>query len=52
MKQPQGLLIANNCSANKVGIELKAVELAFLPANTTAALQPMDQSVIKAIKGY
>ncbi|XP_064488391.1 tigger transposable element-derived protein 4-like [Ornithodoros turicata] len=46
------LLIVDNCSAHKVDVELKSIELAFLPANTTAALQPMDQGIIKNVKSF
>lgn len=46
------LLLVDNCSAHKVEIELRAIELAFLPANTTVALQPMDQGVIKNLKSF
>lgn len=46
------LLIVDNCSAHKMDVELKAIELAFLPANTTAILQPMDQGVIKNMKSF
>ncbi|KAM7296881.1 tigger transposable element-derived protein 6-like, partial [Ixodes scapularis] len=48
----QVLLIVDNCSAHKVDVELKAIKLMFLPPNTTAALQPMDQGVIKNIKSF
>lgn len=48
----QVLLIVDNCSAHKVDAELKATRLVFLPANTTAALQPMDQGVIRNIKCF
>ncbi|XP_064463216.1 tigger transposable element-derived protein 6-like [Ornithodoros turicata] len=46
------LLIVDNCTAHKMDVELRAIELAFLPANTTAALQPMDQGVIKNLKTF
>lgn len=46
------LLVVNKCSAHKVEVELKATRLVFLPANTTAALQPMDQGVIRNIKCF
>lgn len=48
----QILLLVDNCSAHKVEVELRAIELVFLPANTTAALQPMDQGVIKVLKSF
>ncbi|XP_037515168.1 tigger transposable element-derived protein 6 [Rhipicephalus sanguineus] len=46
------LLIVDNCSAHAVDVELKAIKLAFLPPNTTAALQPMDQGVINNLKCF
>lgn len=46
------LLVVDNCSAHKVDVELRATKLVFLPANTTAALQPMDQGVIRNIKCF
>ncbi|XP_037521072.1 tigger transposable element-derived protein 4 [Rhipicephalus sanguineus] len=46
------LLLVDNCSAHKVDVETKAIELAFLPANTTAVLQPMDQGIIKNLKSF
>ncbi|XP_064463598.1 tigger transposable element-derived protein 4-like [Ornithodoros turicata] len=46
------LLIVDNCTAHKMDVELRAIGLAFLPANTTAALQPMDQGVIKNTKTF
>lgn len=45
-------LVVDNCSAHKIDVELKAVKLIFLPANTTASLQPMDQGVIRAVKTH
>ncbi|XP_064483000.1 tigger transposable element-derived protein 6-like [Ornithodoros turicata] len=47
------LLIVDNCSAQKVDVELESIELAFLPANKTAALQPMDQGIFtKNVKSF
>lgn len=46
------LLIVDNCSAHTADVDLKAIKLVFLPPNTTAALQPMDQGVIKNIKSF
>jgi len=31
---------------------LSFIELLFLPPNTTAKLQPMDQGVIRSLKSY
>nr|XP_037272915.1 tigger transposable element-derived protein 6-like [Rhipicephalus microplus] len=46
------LLVVDNCSAHVVDVDLKAIKLSFLPPNTTAALQPMDQGVIKNLKCF
>lgn len=43
------LLIVDHCSAHTADVDLKAITLVFLPPNTTAALQPVDQGVIKNI---
>lgn len=44
------LLIVDNCPAHGVVEGLEAIQLEFLPPNTTAVLQPMDQGVIKCLK--
>ncbi|XP_018577994.1 tigger transposable element-derived protein 4-like [Anoplophora glabripennis] len=46
------LLVDNNCSAHPFITNLRTIELAFFPANTISILQPMDQSVIKSLKGH
>ncbi|XP_037529357.1 tigger transposable element-derived protein 6-like [Rhipicephalus sanguineus] len=48
----QVVLVLDNCSAHHVNLKLKAVSLKFLPANTTAKSQPMDQGVIAAVKAH
>lgn len=49
----QVCLLLDNCSAHHVAIQLKNITVKFLPANTTAKLQPLDQGIIKAFKvGY
>ncbi|WP_227549602.1 hypothetical protein, partial [Acinetobacter baumannii] len=45
-------LIIDNCPAHPEVTGLKAVELVFLPPNTTSKTQPMDQGVIRALKAY
>ena len=44
------LLIIDNCPAHPVIGGLKAIQLCFLPPNTTAVTQPMDQGVIRSLK--
>ena len=43
-------VIVDNCPAHPHVEELQAVELIFLPPNTTSKLQPMDQGVIRSLK--
>ena len=45
-------LFADNCPAHPVVTRLKAVAVHFLLPNTTAVLQPMDQSVIQCFKSW
>jgi len=44
------LLFVDNCPAHPEVPGLKAVNLQFLPPNTTSVLQPMDQGIIRALK--
>ncbi|XP_050049629.1 tigger transposable element-derived protein 6-like [Dermacentor andersoni] len=44
------LFLVDNCPAHGTVPGLKSIQLEFLPANTTALLQPMDQGVIQALK--
>ncbi|XP_037568170.1 tigger transposable element-derived protein 6-like [Dermacentor silvarum] len=43
-------LVDNRPGHGTVTARLKSIQLEFLPANTTALLQPMDQGVIQALK--
>ena len=43
-------MIVDNCPAHPHVEGLQAVELVFLPPNTTSELQPMDQGVIRSLK--
>ena len=44
------VLIIDNCPAHPAIGGLKAIQLCFLPPNTTAVTQPMDQVVIRSLK--
>ena len=44
------MLIIDNCPAHPAIGGLKAIQLCFLPPNTTAVTQPMDQGVIRSLK--
>ena len=44
------VLIIDNCPAHPAIGGLKAIQLCFLPPNTTAFTQPMDQEVIRSSK--
>ena len=43
-------LIIDNCVPHPETGRLKAIDLFFLPSNTTSVLQPMDQGVIYFLK--
>lgn len=45
------LMVVDNCSAHKNVEGLECIELLFLPPNTTASLQPLDQGIIQYVKG-
>ena len=45
-------LVINNCPAHPDIANLKAINLVFLPPNTTCKTEPMDQGVIRATKAY
>jgi len=45
------LLFVDNCPSHQM-IILSNVKIVFLPKNTTSRLQPLDQGVIKCLKGY
>ena len=45
-------LIIDNCPAQPKIDNLQAVELIFLPPNTTSKTQPMDQGVIRSLKAH
>ena len=46
------VLIIDNYLAHPNVDNLKAIQLAFLPPNTTSKTQPMDQGVIRALKAF
>ena len=46
------VLIIDNCPAHPNVDNLKAIQLVFLPPNTTSRTQPMDQGVIRALKAF
>ena len=46
------VLIIDNCPANPNVDNLKAIQLVFLPPNTTSKTQPMDRVVIRALKAF
>lgn len=52
LKTRKILLLVDNCPAHPRISNLRNIELAFLPANKTSILQPMEQSVIKSLKGH
>lgn len=44
------LLFVDNCSAHGLINNLKAIEIEFLPPNTTSVLQPIGQGITKNLK--
>lgn len=46
------LLLVDNCPSHLPIPDLEAVNLFFLPKNTTSKLQPMDMGVIRSLKAY
>lgn len=46
----KAILFIDNCTAHKVNVRLENVAIHFLPPNTTAILQPMDQGIISLFK--
>ena len=45
-------LTVDNCRAHPIVDGLKAIELIFLPSNTTSKTQPMDQGVTRSLKVF
>ena len=43
-------LVVDNCLSHREVENLKAINLVFLPPNTTSKTRPMDQGVIPSIK--
>lgn len=46
------VLMIDNCPAHPEIENLHSIKLVFLPPNTTAALQPMDQGIIMCLKQH
>ena len=46
------LLLVDNCTTHPALDTLKNIRLELLPPNTTSLIQPMDQGIIKNIKGH
>uniref|UniRef100_A0A3Q3KF68 DDE-1 domain-containing protein n=1 Tax=Monopterus albus TaxID=43700 RepID=A0A3Q3KF68_MONAL len=44
------LLLMDNAGGHAIGPSCQGVQIEFLPPNTTALIQPMDQGVIRAFK--
>ncbi|XP_050045994.1 tigger transposable element-derived protein 6-like [Dermacentor andersoni] len=43
-------VLVDNCTAHNTDVALNNIEVRFLPPNSTAKLQPLDQGVIRAFK--
>ena len=46
------VLFVDNCNAHPHVKDLNAIDLVFLPPNTTSEIQPCDQGIIKTLKTY
>lgn len=44
------LLIIDNATPHRIGVELSNVKVAFMPPNCTSVLQPLDQGIIWSFK--
>ena len=44
------LLVIDNCPSHKITIELKQIEILFIPPNQASIYQPLDQVIIKCFK--
>ena len=51
-QQRQIVMIMDRCPAHPADVRLTNIEVVFLPANTTAILQPMDAGVIHSFKRH
>lgn len=49
-KKKKILLTVDNCPSHPAVMNLKNINLHFLPPNTTSVLQPMDQGIIQSLK--
>ena len=49
MQEKKVVMIVDNCAARPEVSGLKAINLQFLPPNTTSCTQPMDQGVIRYV---
>nr|XP_042912844.1 tigger transposable element-derived protein 6-like [Parasteatoda tepidariorum] len=52
LKNEKVVLLLDNCSAHPADedLSLKNIKLVFLPPNTTAIIQPLDQGIIRSFK--
>ena len=45
-------LLVDNCPGHDKNVELSNIEVVFLPENTTSIIQPLDQGIIRNLKGH
>ena len=45
-------LVVDNCTSYPIVDGVKAIELIFLPTNTTSKTDPIDQGVIRNLKAF
>ena len=45
-------LFVDSCSAHKINVKFKKIEIQFIPPNTTSLLQPLGGGIIKSFKSH
>lgn len=51
-KKRKILLLIDNCTAHAITMQLKNIEIVYLPANTTSIFQRCNHGIIRTMKAY